>query len=261
MSSASTSRTVVFLTGAFVHHSCWDDWKQYFEEKGYTTDVTPWPTKEGPDAETIRRRDPDPALGELGIEELTNHWVRVIERQPEPPILIGHSLGGLMVQLMLNRGLGAAGIAIHSAPPQGLIPLTFSFIRAGWGPLGLFDSKKTFLMDLDEWRYAFANGMPEEFVEASYQKLTIPESHRIVREGIGPLAHIDYKKPHAPLLFISGDKDHFFSPTLNRENAEKYKDPNSVSEHIMFPGRNHGVLGLPTWREEADYILDWLTKH
>jgi len=252
------TKTVVFITGAFVHNSCWDEWRIYFESKGYTTLAPAWPHKDAA-PEELRNQYPAAAIASNRLTILTDHYAAIAKGLPEKPILIGHSLGGLIIQLLLQRGLGTAGVAIHSVPPQGIITFKFSFLKAGWGPLGFFTStKKSFLMSFRQWQYAFTNGMTCEQQKQSYYQFAIPESKMIVRDTITSAAKINFENPHAPLLLTSGSDDHTIPASLNYANYKKYSKSNSVTDYKEFKGRNHFVLGQPMWKEDADYILDWL---
>lgn len=252
------SKTILFVTGAFVSNNCWDDWKFYFEQKGYTTIAPAWPHKDAP-AEVLRNRHPEQAIGAIHLNHLVDYFEQVIESLSEPPILVGHSMGGLIVQLLLQRNLGAAGVAIHSVPPQGVMTFKFSFFRSTFKPLGFFSSAKVpHLMSLSEWKYAITNGMALEDQKDSYHRYATPESKVLLRDTLTSAAKVDFKKPHNPLLFISGSTDHIMPASLNYSNYKKYKDKNSVTAYKDFPGRNHFVLGQPTWREDAAYILKWL---
>lgn len=256
------SKTIVFITGAFVSHHGWREWQHYFQEKGYTTYAPTWPHKEGTAKELRDKQPNDKALADLTFAELVDHYANFIKALPEKPILIGHSLGGMISQILLNRDLAVAATVIHSAPPQGIIPYEFSFLKAGYKVLGLFTSmKKTYLMSLSDWQYAFTNGMTLEEQVASYAANTIPESKRVARGGLSSAAYVDFKKAHAPLLFIAGGKDNIIPASMNTRNFKKYSDKNSVTEYKEFDAHNHYVLGLPTWKKVADYILNWLNMH
>ncbi|MES1218275.1 MAG: alpha/beta hydrolase [Bacteroidota bacterium] len=258
-----TTKNIVFVTGAFVHNNCWDEWRTYFESKGYKTVAPAWPFKEAANAAELRNKQPnDIDLANLTLKELIDHYASVVKSFPEKPIVIGHSLGGLITQVIVNRELAAAGVAIHSVPPLGVFPYEFSFLKAGWKALGLFTSlKKTYLMSLKDWQYAFVNTMPLDAQKAAYEKYTIPESKRVARGGLSSAAKVDFKKPHAPLLLTSGDLDTIIPAHLNNRNFKKYKPTDSVLDYKEFKGRNHFVLGQPTWKEDADYILEWLDQH
>lgn len=257
-----SSKTVVFVTGAFVNSTSWEPWKAYFESKGYTCHIPAWPFKNGTTEELRKRQPNDTDLAALTLGEVIESYATFIKSLPEKPIIIGHSLGGLMTQILINRDLGAAGVAIHPVPPQGVFPYEFSFLRAAWKSLGLFTSlKKTYLMSFKDWQYAFVNGMPLEEQKAAYDAYTIPESKTVARGGLTSAARVDFKKPHAPLIIISGSTDTITPAHLNHRNFKAYKESGSVLEYVEVPDRNHYVLGLPTWKEDADYILNWLAKH
>lgn len=254
------SNTVLFITGAFVHHSCWDNWRLYFESKGYKTIAPPWPHKTS-SAETLRNSHPNAEIASNRLSILIDYYDAIARQLPEKPILIGHSIGGLVVQLLLQRGLGSCGVAIHSVPPQGIFTFKLSFLKAGWGPLGFFTStRKTFLMSFDQWKYAFANGMDCDSQKEAYYKYAIPESKLIVRDTITRAAKVNFENPHAPLLLTSGSADHTIPASLNYANYKKYNKSNSVTDYKEFKGRNHFVLGQPAWKEDADYVLNWLSR-
>jgi pimeloyl-ACP methyl ester carboxylesterase len=255
------SQKVLFITGAFVSNACWDEWRKYFESKGFETFAPPWPHKDAP-ADELRNRHPDHLVASNRLGPLTDYYASLTKQFSQKPILIGHSIGGLIVQLLLQRGLGALGIAIHSVPPQGVFTFRLSFFKAGWKALGFFTpTSKTYLISFREWSYAFANGMSCEDQTSLYYQFAIPESKRIVRDTITDAAKIDFKKPHAPLLLISGSDDNTIPASLNYSNFKKYRNDGSTTDYKEFPGRNHFVLGQSSWRENADYILEWIAKH
>ena len=200
MKNSITTKNIVFITGAFVHNSSWQEWQKYFESKGYNTIAPAWPFKDAPTAADLRNRQPnDTDLAALTLDQLVDHYANIVKQFPEKPIIIGHSLGGLITQILINRDLGAAGVAIHPVAPQGIIPYEFSFLKAGWKVLGLFTSlKKTYLMSFKDWQYAFVNGMPLEEQKEAYEKNTIPESKTVARGGLTSAAKVDFAKPHAP---------------------------------------------------------------
>ena len=252
-------KTIVFITGAFVSHTVWDGWKAYFEGKGYTTVAPPWPHKNGTVQELRNRQPNDTDLANLQLDELVNHYIKIIEALPQKPIVIGHSLGGLIAQILVNRDLVSAGVAIHSVPPKGVFSFEWSFLKSVWKPLGFFSpASKTHLMSLSEWKYAFTNGMSETDQLTSYETYCIPESKRVLRNGLGNMAKVDFNKVHPPLLFITGTADHITPNSLNYENYIKYNKDHSITDYKEFTGKNHYVLGLPSWHDEADYIISWI---
>jgi len=255
---SAQSKTIVFITGAFVHHSCWDKWKTYFEANGYKAIVPPWPHKNA-SAEVLRNSHPNAEIASNRLQALTDYFASIISGLPEKPALIGHSIGGLIVQLLLQKELGVSGVAIHSVPPQGIFTFKLSFLKAGWGPLGFFSStRKTFLMSFEQWKYAFTNGMDCEEQKEAYYQFALPESKLIVRDTITSAAKLDFEKPHPPLLLTSGSDDNTIPASLNYSNYRKYKHSHSVTEYKEFKGRNHFILGQSTWKEDAHYILEWI---
>ena len=255
------TKNIVFVTGAFVNSSSWDDWQSYFQAKGYTTTAPPWPFKNGTSDELRKKQPNDRDLASLTLTEVIESYVKVVKNFPEKPIVIGHSLGGLMTQIIVNRDLAAAGVAIHPVPPLGVFPYEFSFLKAGWKALGLFSSlKKTYLMSFKDWQYAFVNGMPLTEQREAYDKYTIPESKTVARGGLTSAAKVDFKKSHPPLLITSGSEDTIIPAHLNIRNYNRYVKNDSVLNYKEFPGRNHFVLGQSTWKEDADYILEWLSR-
>lgn len=263
MNTNSSSKTILFVTGAFVSHHGWKPWQEYFESKGYNTIAPSWPFKEGTAAELRKRQPNDTDLAALTLSELVDHYAKIAQSLPEKPIAIGHSLGGLITQILLNRGLLAAAAVLHPVPPMGVFPYEPSFLKAGWRSLGLFTSlKKTYLMSFKTWQYAFVNGMSLEEQQKAYEENTIPESKTVARGGLTKAAKVDFKKPHNPLLIVSGSTDHIIPAHLNRRNFNAYKKDNgSVTEYKEFAGSNHFVVSLPTWKNEAEYIYNWLQKN
>jgi pimeloyl-ACP methyl ester carboxylesterase len=254
------SKTIVFITGAFVGNNCWDEWRSYFENKGFETLAPPWPHKDA-SPEELRNRQPDPGIASIRLAALTEYFENIIRKLPEKPILIGHSMGGLITQILLQRDLAVAGVAIHSVPPLGVFTFRLSFYKASWGALGFFTSvRKSFLMSFRQWQYAFTNTMNFEDQREAYYNFAVPESKRLVRDGLTSAARVDFGKAHEPLLLISGSSDNCIPASLNYSNYRKYKKGSSVIDYREFPGRNHFVLGQPTWREEAGYILAWLEQ-
>lgn len=256
------SKTIVFVTGAFVSHHGWAEWQKYFEAKGYRTLAPAWIGKEGTPQELRALHPNNKVLADLTLGELIDHYANIIKALPEKPIIIGHSLGGLMTQVLLDRGLAAAAIVVDSVPPQGILPYEFSFLKAGWKSLGLFTSmKKTYLMSFKDWQYAFVNGMSLEDQKKAYEENTIPESKRVARGGLTSAARVDFNRERAPLLMIAGTTDNIIPAHLNRRNFKAYaKNTKSITDFAEFD-HNHFVVGLPNFKRVTDYISTWIDKH
>jgi pimeloyl-ACP methyl ester carboxylesterase len=254
------SKTIVFITGAFVSNRGWSNWQTYFESKGYRTLAPAWPHKDGNPAE-LRKSQPDKGIASNRLRDLVDYFANVIKELPEKPVLIGHSFGGLITQLLVQKGLAEAAVAVNSVPPQGVFTARRSFYKATWGPLGLFtDPGKSYLMSFREWQYAFTNGMPYEEQKAAYEANVIPESKKASRDALTGAAAIDFKKPHVPLLFVAGEIDNIMPASLNKTNFKKYKHEGSVTAYKEFEGRNHYTVAQPGWEKVTAYIYDWINN-
>lgn len=259
--SSAQAKTIVFLTGAFVSHRGWASWQQFFEQQGYTTYAPPWPHKNG-DPAGLRAQHPHSPIADVGLSDMVSHYATFVRSLPEKPIIIGHSAGGFAVQALLQQDLATAGVAIHPLPPLGVLPFEPSFFRATVKSLGLLSSAKTtYLMSFSDWQFAFTNGMSLADQKKTYEENVVPESKKIARESLTKAAYIDFNRPHAPLLITAGSDDNILPASLNYRNFKRYpQDNGSVTDYQEFAGRNHFVLGQPTWQEDAQYILDWLAK-
>jgi len=252
------AKSVVFITGTFISNNCWDDWKSYFENQGYRCMAPAWPYKDA-SAEELRNRHAKDPIASNTLTSLKDHFASIIKAMPEKPILIGHSLGGLIVQLLLQQELGTAGVAIHSFPPQGVNRFWLSFLKAIWEAMVLFtSSSQTYLMSFSKWKYTIANAMDYEQQKELYYLYAIPESKKVIREAFKCVAKIDFTQPHAPLLLTAGSNDKLIPASLNYSNYKKYALANSITDYMEFKGQTHLVFGVPRWKEEADYVLAWL---
>jgi pimeloyl-ACP methyl ester carboxylesterase len=253
------SKSVVFITGTFIGNNCWDEWKLYFENKGYRCIAPAWPYKNASPQE-LRNRHPDNAIASNRLNALVDYFKDKVDTLPEPSIVIGHSLGGLIVQLLLQRGVGSAGVAIHSFPPPGTGLFTFSLLNGLWGAMGFFTAtQKTYMISFKTWKHTVANGMSCEQQKQSFYKYAVPESKQVTRDTFKHAAKINFKQPHAPLLLVSGSDDRVIPASHNYKNYKKYKRSHSIVVYKEFNG-NHLVFEHPAWKENADFILNWLQE-
>ena len=246
--------SIVFIHGMFVTPHCWSGWMERLTARGWSCTAPPWPGRDSAPVE-LRARHPDPAVGKLTLNDIVAHYEALVRARSEKPVLIGHSMGGLVAQLLINRGLGARAVAIDSAPPKGVTVLRWSMLRSKW-PL-LF-GKEPFLMSEEQFRYAFAHTLSPTELRDVYERHVVPESRLVGRGALG--ARIDWKKPHAPLLFIAGGADRIIPAAVNRANAKKYKDAGSRVDLKEFEGRTHyTILDGAGWTDVADYVADWIS--
>jgi pimeloyl-ACP methyl ester carboxylesterase len=245
---------------------CWDSFKQYFTERGYSCIAPAWPHK-NLSVEQLQSQPPG-ELAKLGIREIVEHYAQIIRQLPEPPILIGHSFGGLFVQLLLDRGLGKAGIALDSAPPKGILPFYWSVIRSNAGVLLKWAGwRKVVRISQKDFAYSFVHTLPKEAQEAVYREHVVPETGRIFFQAayspVTPNAanKINFRNgTRAPLLLIAGSQDHIIPAAMVKTNYHKYRKSEAVTEFKEFPGRTHWLIAQDGWAEIADYIHNWLSR-
>lgn len=252
-----SKQPIVFVHGLFVTRACWEPWIARCEARGHRCLAPAYPHRDLP-ASMLRERHPDPATAAVTLPEVLDRFERVIRGMDQPPILIGHSFGGLLTQLLLQRGLGACGVAIDSVPPPGVISLRWSFLRSLWPPLNpLVPASRPYLMSFAHFCYAFVNLQPPAEQRRIYDQQAAPESRRLARAGLGRLARIDFRRERPPLLLIAGQHDHIMPASLNRSNWRAYRRSPSITDLREFPARDHYLIGAPGWEEVADHALQW----
>jgi pimeloyl-ACP methyl ester carboxylesterase len=234
----------------------WDNWKQYFEKKGYTCYAPPYPYHNGKPSDLRQRIDDN--LGKLTFNEIIDSLEKFITQLPEKPILIGHSMGGLIVQKLIEKNKAVAGICIDAAPPKGINSLQWSFFKSNLPVINPLKGNSTFIPTVKWFHYAFCNTMTIEETKMKFDKFVVPESRNIPRSSTKKAGKIDFNKAHAPLLIIAGEKDHIIPPSLNRKNFKAYTDKNSITDFKEFEGRTHFICGQQNWEEVADFINNWI---
>lgn len=258
----NSPKTILLIHGLWVTPLSWEKFKGYFESRGNNVIAPPWPGINKNVA--AMRRDPS-GLNGIGIEEVVAHYTGIIRGLPEPPIIMGHSYGGLITQLLIDKGLGAAGVAIDSVPPKGILVLPLSTYLALTPALlqpGTF--KKTFIFTFNKWWEVFANTLSKAEARVEFEREVIPASGRSIFQAAlsnvtpNSLATINFKNSsRAPLLFIGGERDVIMPAALNRKNFMKYRASSAVTEYKEFPGRSHYIIAEKGWEEVAQYALDW----
>lgn len=255
------TKTIVFVHGNFVTKACWDAWVTRFEGRGYRCVAIPYPGRDASVA-TLRANPDRELLGSLTITGVLDQHERIIRSLPERPIIIGHSFGGLLTQLLVQRGLAEAAIAIDSVPPMGVIPFRLSFFRATAPALNPLAGRSPYMMSFPHFQYSFVNGMPLAEQRAAYDRYVVPESRTLGRGALGFNGKVNFRKAHAPLLMVGGEIDNIMPASLNRQNYNRYrKGSPSIVEFKEYAGRNHfSVIGGEGWEQVADDALSWASR-
>ncbi|MFH1772938.1 MAG: alpha/beta hydrolase [Patescibacteria group bacterium] len=250
------SKTIVFVHGLLVNSKTWEHWIKYFEAKGYKCYAPAYPFHEGNPADL--RKNFNQNLGKLTFKQVVDSFALFIDKLSEKPIFIGYSMGGLVVQKLIEMNKGVMGVCISSAPPQGIFSFKWSFLKSNFPIINPLKGNSLFLPTVKWVHYACCNLMTIEQTKIIFNNLVIPESRNIPRSIIKKDGKIDFKKQHNPLLFIAGEKDRIIPPSLNWKNFEAYKDKNSKTEFKEFAGRTHYICGEQGWEEVANYISEWI---
>jgi pimeloyl-ACP methyl ester carboxylesterase len=257
---------IVLIHGFWVTPRSWENWVAHYEGKGHQVLAPAYPGLEV-EVEALNA-DPTP-LRELTVDGIVAHLESAIAGLDSEPILIGHSAGGVFTQLLMDRGHGLAGVAISSAPTEGVAVLPPSQIKAAFPVLkDPIHKDRAVPLNEKQWHYAFANTLSEEESNALHERYAIPASGAIFWESaLATLrpghqgTYVDYKNDErAPLLFISGSEDHLMPPSVQASNAKHYKS-DTVTEVEVYDGRDHAIIAEAGWEEVADRALEWALAH
>lgn len=254
---------LMLIHGAWLSSLSWENFADYFRNRGFAVSAPEWPRKQG-DVEELRA-DAEELKG-LGITEIVDHYEAQIRALDEPPVLIGHSFGGLIVELLLDRGLGRAGVALSPAPPKGILVLPFSSLKAA-APALAHPSRWHGIvpLTLEEFTYGFVNTFSAEEAAAAYERYAVPETGQIFFEAgfanfhLNPPTEVHFKNAdRAPLLIVGAEKDNTVPASLARKQYEKYERSRAVTEYLEFEGRPHLLMAAEGWEEVAAGIDSWL---
>lgn len=251
------TRTVLFITGAWMHVSSWDKFRSAFTAAGFETLAPAWPTLEGTPA--ALRAEPVEGLAQLTFGKLVAHYSAIIKSLDEAPLLVGHSMGGLIVQLLLDRGLGAAGIVLSPGPVGGALPGPVSLLSAL--PVLLSGPGQTFTLSRDGFAKNFANTLPAAELAATYDRYVVPTATNIFYQAaamIGTWVHP--RRRQQPLLVIAAEKDRTVTPYLSRASYAVQRRAPVRTDFKQFAGRSHFLAGEAGWEEVAQAAIDWATE-
>jgi pimeloyl-ACP methyl ester carboxylesterase len=263
---AGTKPPIVLIHGLWMTSRSWEHWKERYERRGHHVVTPAYP---GFEVEVdALREDPSP-IADANLPETVEHLEAVIRELDQPPFVMGHSFGGLLVQLLLDRGLGAAGVAIDSAPPEGVRKVPPAQLKALFPAFeNPANRHRAVPFTPKHFHYAFTNTLSEEESAQAYERYHVAAPGRWIWEGflsnVKP-GHqetwVNFKNDErAPLLFIAGGADHVMPASVNRANFEHYKSA-ARTDYKEFEGRSHFTVGQPGWEEVADYALDWCNEH
>jgi pimeloyl-ACP methyl ester carboxylesterase len=262
---ADTKTPVVFIHGLWLHASSWGPWQELFAESGYEAIAPGWPG----DADTVEatRANPD-SVANHGIDDVTEHYGKIIDGLAGQPILIGHSFGGLIAEKLLGMDRGAAAIAIDAAQIKGVLQLPLSQLR---GTLPVFanptNKHKAVSLSAKEFRYSFGNAVSEEESNVLHQRWTMPSPARPLFEAASAAfsphspAKVDTaNEDRGPLLLTMGGKDHTVPEAITKSTLKQYRHSSAVTDLVEFADRGHSLTIDSGWREVAEVCLAWLNR-
>ena len=263
---ATKSNPIVLIHGLWMTARCWENWTKRYAEKGHRVIAKSWP---GMDIDINElRRDPSP-IATLGVAEIVDHYEKIIRELDGPPTIIGHSFGGLITQILLDRGLGAAGVAIAPAPVKGILFLPFSTLKVSFPALSNpANDHRAVPLTPEQFHYAFTNNLSEEESLSVYNRYAVPGPDHVLFQAafanFNPHAAtaVDFHNSHrAPLLLISGGRDHVSPASVVEADFKLYRNSTAITQYKEYPERTHYTLGQTGWEDVADYALNWAMSH
>lgn len=262
-----TGVPVVFVHGLWLHSTSWQPWADRFREAGYDPVLPEWPGV--PETVAEARARPDSQAG-VGIDEVIEHHAGLVAGLPRSPVLVGHSFGGLVVQALLTRGLGRAGVAIDPAPIRGVLRLPAAQLRTALPVLSNPANRgRAVSLTPAQFRAAFGNALPAEEADRLHEQWAIPGPGKPLFQSAlanmtprtrAATAVDTHRAERGPLLIISGGADRTVPDSVSRAAYKLYGKAAAVTEFRQFPDRGHSLTVDSGWTEVADAALDWLQK-
>jgi pimeloyl-ACP methyl ester carboxylesterase len=263
--NATTATPVVFVHGLWLLPSSWLRWAELFEEAGYVALTPGWPD----DPETVGEAKAHPEVfAGKGVGEIADYEEGIIRRLDRKPVVIGHSFGGLLTEILAGRGLAAASVAISPAPFRGVLPLPFSALRAGSPVLrNPANWNRAVPLTYDQFRYGFANAVDEDEAKELYLGYSVPGPgeplFQAAAANLNPWseAKVDTKNPErGPMLIISADSDHTVPWAIANASYKREKRNEGVTEIVKMRDRGHALTIDKGWREVAETALAFVRR-
>lgn len=251
-------KTIVFVHGMFQNPTSWEKWVRFFAERGYDCKALAWPLHDG--APEALRQNPPAGLGELSLDEIYNS-IEAVVTTLDRPIVIGHSVGGLIAQKLLARGVVSGAVGIASVAPNAMLDFDWGFIKNSAIITNPFKGDEPVYMDAKTFHGAFANTLSEEAAAAAFEQTATHDSRNVLRDCMGASGRIDLERPHAPLLLIAAEEDEIIPADLCEKNFNAYEDADSITDFRRFVGRSHFICGEPGWEEVATFVAEWLEQN
>jgi non-heme chloroperoxidase len=256
---------VVFIHGLWLLPSSWDNWAGLFEEAGYAAVQPSWP--DDPETIEVARAEPE-LLAKKNLKQIADHTADVIGKLDKKPAVMGHSTGGLLAQLIADRGLSAATVAIDPGPFRGVLPLPFSALKSASPVLkNPANRGKAVTLTFDQFKYGWANALSDEEARQLYDTYHVAAPGvalmQMANANINPFteAKLDPKNPNrGPLLIIDGEKDHTVPWAIANASYKRQKRNQAVTEIVKIPNRGHSLTIDSGWREVAQTALDFVRR-
>jgi pimeloyl-ACP methyl ester carboxylesterase len=256
---------VVFVHGLWLLPSSWDRWAQAFEEAGYTALAPGWPD----DPETVVEAKANPEVfAHKTVGKVADHLGQIVRELKRKPAIIGHSFGGLLVQILAGRGLASATVAIDPAPFRGVLPLPLSALKSAWPVLGNpANRNRAVALTLEQFRFGFANAVSEEEARQLHETFAVPASgaplFQAATANLNPWteAQVDTQNPErGPLLIISGEKDNTVPWAIANASFKRQQRNGGVTEIVEMANRGHALTIDSGWREVSEKALAFVRR-
>ena len=261
----SGSTPLVFIHGLWLLPSSWANWADFFKKAGYAPLTPDWPD----DPETVEqaRANPD-VLAKKTLKQIADHTAEVIGQLNKKPVVMGHSTGGLLGQMIADRGLSVATVAIDPGPFRGVLPLPVSALRSAAPVLkNPLNRGKAITLTLDQFKYGWTNALDDDESKRLY------ETYHVAAPGVALMqmananlnpwteAKVDTKNPdRGPLLIIDGEVDHTVPWAIANAAYKRQKRNPGVTEITKIPNRGHSLTIDQGWREVAQTTLDFVKR-